>query len=511
MRNAAMLLVSFSIGLLTGCNEKAAPPKSAQAPKPLSVTRWSEKTELFMEYPPLVAGQKARFAIHFTDLRTFKPIGVGRVTVRMVPSGETAEVFATEAPSRPGIFGVDVSPKSAGTYSMAIQLSSPDLQDLHDLGPVIVYADAAQAGVAPAEEKRESISFFKEQQWSMEFATGLVSERALRESLRVPGEVRPRTGGEAEITAPVSGRLSASSPVPAVGTSVSQGRTLVSLLPRTANPADRAALELAVAEAATALDLARKDTRRAERLLSVGAIPSKRLDEARASETTQEARLESGRARLAQYELTRQAGGKPPKDTAFLLRSPISGLVAESRATDGASVEEGERLFRIVNLETVYVVGNVPATDALRLRQVKDGELEVPGLERPLGLGRLISVGRIIDPASHTLSVIYEVRNSRRLLAMGQAVFLRLFASAKTQEPSVPDSAIVDDAGRPVVFVQLAGESFERRPVRLGSAEGGYCQVLEGVKRGERVVTRGAYLIRLAALSTQIPAHGHVH
>jgi RND family efflux transporter MFP subunit len=497
--------------VLIGCNQKAAPPQSAEAIKTLSVTRWSEKTELFMEYPPLVAGQKARLAIHLTDLRTFKPIGIGRVTVRMVPSGETAQIFEADAPSRPGIFGVDVSPRSAGTYSMAIQLSSPDLQDLHDLGPVVVYANAASVAVTSAGEKRESISFLKEQQWSMEFATGVVRERTLRESLRVPAEVRPRTGGEAAVTAPVSGRLSASSPLPAVGTSVGRGQTLVSLLPRTANPADRAVLELAVAEATTALELARKDKGRAERLLSAGAIPSKRLDEARASEATQEARLESARTRLAQYELTRRAGGEPPKDTAFWLRSPISGVVAESRVTDGASVEEGEKLFRIVDVETVYVVGSVPATDALRLRQVKDGELEVPGLEQPLGLGPLISVGRIIDPASRTLSVIYEVNNSQRLLVMGQAVFLRLFTSAKAQEPSVPDSAIVDDAGRPIVFVQLAGESFERRPVRLGSAEGGYCQVLGGVERGERVVTRGAYLIRLAALSAQIPAHGHVH
>src|SRR6516165_5515178 len=107
MRTAATLVVSFCIGVLIGCNQKAAPPQSAEAIKTLSVTRWSEKTELFMEYPPLVAGQKARLAIHLTDLRTFKPIGIGRVTVRMVPSGETAQIFEADAPSRPGIFGVD--------------------------------------------------------------------------------------------------------------------------------------------------------------------------------------------------------------------------------------------------------------------------------------------------------------------------------------------------------------------------------------------------------------------
>ena len=93
--------------------------------------------------------------------------------------------------------------------------------------------------------------------------------------------------------------------------------------------------------------------------------------------------------------------------------------------------------------------------------------------------------------------------NSKRLLAVGQAVFIRLYTSATVKATAVPASAIVDDGGRPVVFVQVAGESFERRPVRLGIQEGGYLQVLDGIIPGERVVTRGADLIRLAALSTQ--------
>jgi multidrug efflux pump subunit AcrA (membrane-fusion protein) len=75
----------------------------------------------------------------------------------------------------------------------------------------------------------------------------------------------------------------------------------------------------------------------------------------------------------------------------------------------------------------------------------------------------------------------------------------------------VPSSAIVDDAGRPIVFVQVEGEAFERRPVTLGTREGELVQVLSGVKPGEHIVTKGAYLVRLASLSTSVPAHGHVH
>jgi cobalt-zinc-cadmium efflux system membrane fusion protein len=59
--------------------------------------------------------------------------------------------------------------------------------------------------------------------------------------------------------------------------------------------------------------------------------------------------------------------------------------------------------------------------------------------------------------------------------------------------------------------VQRGGETFERRTVTLGARSGDTVQIVEGVKAGERVVTKGAYLVRLASLSTSVPAHGHVH
>lgn len=499
--------------LLSGCKKETPPVAQAREKLPtVAVSHWTEKTELFAEHPVLVAGCKARFAIHLTSLRDFKALAKGRVTVELVPKNAVTETFFTDASSRPGIFGVDVQPKASGTYTLSVQLNSPELDDVHELGPVTVYANAAQAAAShPEEEKTETITFLKEQQWAMDFATEEARDRAFRESLKVPGEVRPRTGGEVEVTAPTAGRLSTSHAVPAVGTAVTKGQILASLIPRAGISPDRPSLEFAVSEATTALELARKNRERVERLLAVGAIPSKRLEEAQASEVTEAARVKAAQTRLAQYETSRQAEGEPPRETAFLVRSPISGVVAESHATAGASVEEGESLYRIVALDAVYVVASIPESEAVHLRQVTGGEIELPGLERPLALGRLVSIGRIVDPASRTLSVITEAANSRRLLSIGQAVSLRLFVSGQSKGVAVPERAIIDDAGRPVVFVQLGGESFQRRPVRLGSRETGYVEVLEGIRTGERVVTRGAYLIRLAALSTQIPGHGHVH
>ena len=180
-------------------------------------------------------------------------------------------------------------------------------------------------------------------------------------------------------------------------------------------------------------------------------------------------------------------------------------------ATPGSNATQGDSLFRIVAVDRVHVVALVPEAEASRVGQLSGAEVELPGTDRRLPVGRLVAVSRWIDSASRTLSVIYEADNSDRHLAIGQALTVRLFLAQVSKAVAVPEGAVIDDGGRPVVFVQVAGESFARRPVRLGARASGYVQILEGVHPSERIVSKGAYLIRLAALSPQIPAHGHAH
>ena len=508
LQSAAWMLLA----LFVGCKKEALPPQQAHdGPPRLAVTYWTETTELFMEYSSLVAGQTSRAAIHLTQLGNFKPLTEGKVRVELKAADKASEAFSTEGPSRPGIFGVNLQPKHAGIYILVVRLDSARVDDVHELGPVTVYRDAAQAAGAPEQRAEEGISFLKEQQWTMDFATEEVQERVLRESITAPGEVHPRPGGEVEVISPIAGRLSVSSSIPVVGARVTKGQVLASVIPRSSSPSDRAALEFAVADATSAFELAQKDQDRANRLLASGAIPAKRLDEASANLKSIEARLKAAQARLAQLDTTRRSEGDGGEDGQFLLRSPLSGVIADSLATPGANVEEGTNLYRIVAIETVQVVAMVPEAEISNASRIVGGEVELAGRKETLRLSRPRSVSRVIDPESRTFSVIFETPNRNQQLAIGQAVSARLFTAAKIAAPAVPLSAVIDDGGRPVVFVQLAGESFARRPVQLGSQEAGYQQVLGGVKTGERVVTRGAYLIRLAALSTQIPAHGHVH
>ena len=478
--------------------------------------RWTDRTELFVEYPVLVAGETSRFAIHLTDLDTFGPVRTGRAAVVLGGAGD--ETFAVDEPGRPGIFGIDVTPSAAGTYDLEIRLDAPGLADRHRLGSVTVHGslDAASgAGAAGAVDIADgddgTIPFLKEQQWTLDFATAPAEVRPVADGLAIAAEIAPRTGGRADVTMPVAGRLAEELPLLPIGSLVARGDTLAEVIPHSGHGEDRPALELDVAEARSALELSRAARARVDRLVEAGAVPERRQFEARVAEETAQARLHAAEAHLAQLDATRTGQGDGASDVRFVLRAPIAGVVAFSDATPGASVEAATRLFQVVAVDRVHVVGSVPEAALPRIADLAGAEVDVPGLGAPVPLDRLVAVGRVLDPVARTVPITYELRDPDPRIAVGQAVELRLFLSAATETVTVPESAVVDDAGQPVIFVQVGGELFERRPVTLGNREGGAVQVAGDVAPGERIVIRGAPLIRLAALSPQVPAHGHVH
>ncbi len=510
-----MALRVFSVVLLaifaTACGggEPAAPEQAEL--EPLRVTQWTGKSELFAEYPPLVAGQTSRFAIHLTDISHFKPVTSGQVEIRLEGGGAAPETFRVDAPSRPGIFGVDVKPARAGARELVIALKSSSLTDTHRVPNVTVYPDVqgARKAVGSAAPEAEGISFLKEQQWALDFGTVVADERVIRDSIRVPAEIVARPGGAAQVAAPLDGRLIQVAPV-APGSPVTQGQELARLLPPPSVPGELPQLEQARAEAAASVDLAVRDRDRAERLVAAGASPQKRLDEARAVEAQALARRRAAESQIGQYNAARNGTGAGSASGLFILRSPITGALASRQATTGANVAAGTTLFEVADVSQVHVAGRVPASQAAQALRTTSAEIEVAGRDAIPIEGRP-TVGKVLDPATRTLPIVFALDNRALTLPLGQSVFLRLLMEETAPTTVIPVSAVIDDAGRPIVFVHTSGESFERRPVTLGVRQAEVVQVLQGVKPGERIVSKGAHLVRLASLSTQVPAHGHVH
>lgn len=506
-----ILIIILSVVAMTGCRRNAAPVAEApdEGPEPLSVTRWTDHTELFAEYPSLVAGQTSRLAIHLTTLDPFKAVTDGTLEVQLRSADGQVESFSAKGPSRPGIFGVDVTPARAGKRDLIIAWRSSAMSDTHHAGSVDVFGDAAAAAAAaPTQAGGEAISFLKEQQWTLDFATAVVQAKPLRASLRVPGELVPAPGGEADVLAPFDGRLVSVVPS-APGATVTRGQELARIQPPPGAPADLPQLERGRAQAIAVLEFATRDRERAERLVSAGAAPQKRLDEARAAEAQATASRRAAETQLEQFNASRTAGAGSTAG-AFVIRAPISGVIVRRDAAPGVNVASGSPLFHLVDPAVVHIVGHVPESQLSRARSTTTAQIEVPNSSGMLPAGKMLSIGRVLDPLSRTVPITFAADNRSLGLAVGQSVFLHLLTTETAPAPVVPASAIVDDAGRPIVFVQIEGESFERRPVTVRAREGELVQI-SGVKAGERVVTKGAHLVRLASLSTSVPAHGHVH
>jgi len=493
-----------------------APAAGGAGPATLDVTSWTDTTELFMEHPPLVAGQTIRFAVHLTRLQDFSALNAGRPSIEMTPeSGGAATTLAGSDPLRPGAFRVEGVIPPPGRYRWALLVNAPGLSDRHDLGVTTVFGDeataASDAGKQP-EGDATAIAYLKEQQWTNPFATTLVREGDVRSAIRVPAAIEPVTGGEAIVSAPSDGRY-ASDALPSVGDRVVAGQALGRLEPRLAEGGeDHASLASVVAEAQAALDAARADQARAERLLEERAVPARRVEDARRATSIADARLTAAQARLMQRDEVLRSGGGVASGNSFVLRAPIGGRVAEVYAALGASFDEGAPLFRIVRTDRVELQAQVPPSEAPLPGAITALAFEVPGRADPIELkpDHVHDAG-VIDRTTRALPVQIEVENRSGQLLVGQTGTAVIYTGRTLHVPVVAREAVLMEAGRPYVFVQIGGESFSRRYVEVASRDGDLVGIRSGLMPGDRVVTRGAYDVQLASAAKGLPAEGHVH
>jgi membrane fusion protein, heavy metal efflux system len=327
----------------------------------------------------------------------------------------------------------------------------------------------------------------------------------------VPASIEPLAGGEAVVAAPAAGRFTAQALV-AIGTTVRAGQVLGRLEPRLSGSEDRATLAGEVAQAQVAVDGARAELTRAERLLADRAVPARRVEDARRALATADARLHAAQVRLQQRDETLRSGGGAASGNAFLLRAPIAGRVADVSATLGASYEEGAPLFRIVRTDRVELRAQIPAADASAVRSVADVALEIPGRPDPVSLrAEHMHDAGVIDEKTGALPVQFQVANPGGLLLVGQHATAVLYKRDRVRVPAVNKQAVLTEAGRPYVWVQVGGEQFVRRYVEVATRDGDWVGVKTGLKPGDRVVVRGAYEVQLASAAKGLPAEGHVH
>lgn len=478
-----------------------------------SVTRWTDKTELFMEYQPMIVGKETRFAAHVTIDANGKPVTAGGATIKLVMQGEPALEGSVKEPSNPGIFRPTITPTKPGKCTLEMAIAGPQLTDTFSVGECVVFPSeaAAKAALKKEEEPAGRITYLKEQAWKTDFGTVATAERDMQEGVRAAGEIRPVAGKEAQLTAPSAGRVSLVEPAPILGMPVKKDQVLATITPRTTG-GDRPTMAADVTTSEAEVAAARTELERAQRLVAAQAAAPKTVDEAATRLRIAEARLGGARGRLGQFEAgARGTGG----GRVFQVRAPADGTLVSIDAASGQGVEEGQRLFSVIDLDRVWLVVNAYEADLPRVEGARTAWFTIDGHEQPFTVGaangKLVTVGRVIDPKTRTAPVIFEIDNAEGKLRIGNFTKAVIATGAPRKALAIPDTAIVEDGGKSVAFVMVEGESFERRPLRLGIRSNGWTEVLDGLKVGERVVAKGAYEVKLASASGSVPAHGHVH
>jgi RND family efflux transporter MFP subunit len=561
---AFLLAASASLTLVPGC---APPPAEsgtaadAHAHGSLYWTEFSQDHAVFVDYAPPAAGSKARFLAHFTALDTGAPVAEGEAQIRLSAGGQLTETLTASVSEQPGLFILE-SFLPPGEYSAQISLRLADEQIDFPLVALLVHPNQAAAdAVAHAladEENPDAIGFSLEQQWTVGLLHAEVQAKTLARRISVAGELEIPPAARAYVTAPYAGRalsagLAGIEVLPRLGQRVEAEQVLLrievplSIADQQALIASRLSraslntnlqlrafdLQAQILSSAQEVQVAHYDIQFAERRLQrVRDLYAKQLalavdlEDAEAGLAKAEQNKRNAEERIAALEKTKRelekAGVRSGTDeldvdTGYALRAPIAGEIAAVEVALGQHVAQDQVVCEIINPDLIWLTAYVPEHDLAALLDMSSAHVRLSAypdrlfdLEADLG-GKLAYRARVLDPETRTATVRYELENPDGILRGGMFADVLLAAGAVEDAVAIPELAVVQQDGLSVAFVMLDGEHFEKRVLQTGIRDGGLIEVKSGLQAGERVVTRGAYLVRLAASAPDSFGHGHVH
>ena len=377
------------------------------------------------------------------------------------------------------------------------------------------------------------IAFLMEQQWLIRMKLALVEEQTVARQITATGRVIPAANSQAVVAPPVGGIVSSRN-LPRMGQHVAQGQT-IAVIQQVATSAEQAQVRAAAASlslenarleadrrtasgevesARVRLDLATKEAARAQRLYERKAFSERQMQAAEADLKAAKATYDAAVKRLEALgnspsaERSRASVGSA--NASYTVRAPLSGYVTKVNKSIGEQVAPGEAIVEISNLNTVWVEAPIFEKDLSRLAGNISATFTTPAYTDQEFKGTVVDIGGVIDEQTRAAKVIFQLPNDGRALRLGMQANVRLDAGEQVTAMLIPREAVLEHEGKKIVYVLLSGEEFERREVTVGDELGGKVAVLAGLNKGERVVTQGAYQLKLQELQpAEAGAHTH--
>lgn len=311
--------------------------------------------------------------------------------------------------------------------------------------------------------------------------------------IKTSGQIEAAQGDEATIVATSNGVVSFSGQRIVPGTPVKAGATIVTISARNLSDGDPAA------KVKIAYETALKEYRRAEGLVKDRIISAK----------------EFGQIRL-RYETARTAYEAQASNitaTGIRVTSPISGYITNQLVKQGDYVSVGQPIATVSQNRRLQLRAEVSEGYFNELKAVNNANFVTPYNNRVYRLsdlnGRLLSTGKASGKTSFYLPVTFEFDNIGDIIP-GSFVEVYLLSAPQDNTLSVPVTALTEEQGVYYVYVQIEEEAFQKREVKPGESNGQSVRILSGLSGGEKVVSKGAYQVKLAGTSAVIP-EGHSH
>jgi RND family efflux transporter MFP subunit len=460
-------------------------------------TIWTDKTELFVEFPALIVGTPSRFAAHFTVLDKHQPVREGAVTVSLIKDGKGIRNTA-DAPSSPGIFSPTIQPKEAGTYQLVFDITTPTLTDRIVIEDIHVFASLEKARETLGAEAGDdgSISFLKEQAWKLDFQTAAVITDTIYDVIKTSGVWMPSPGSAKSLVANADGVVNFAVDNLTEGTPVKKGQLLMTL---SSSGLATNNLGAEIASAKAKFQQTKSAYERKKELYKSEIVPKSEFERVESDYLVAKSNYETLSAGVS-------GSGKQ-------LSAPFDGFIKSISVSNGDYAAQGKPLVSVGTHQSKMLKTQVAPSSGLTMENIQGIWFQTENARwkniNDSG-GSVLSIGQDVEQNNPLISVYAQV-NEEVDMPEGSFTEVQIAMGNALKSTTVPVNALLEDYGSYSVIVQLSGESFERRSVKIGKRNGQNVEILSGLEVGEMVVTEGAYQVKMASMSGSTPAHGHDH
>jgi cobalt-zinc-cadmium efflux system membrane fusion protein len=298
-----------------------------------------------------------------------------------------------------------------------------------------------------------------------------------------------------QVFTPYQGRII--NAFPNVGDKVEKDQVLFTI-----DSPDLLAAESTLIAASAVLKLQNATLARAQKMKSFGGASQQAVDQSTSDQQTAEGALKAARDAVRIFGKTDEEideiVAKRKADPTLIVRSPMTGYVTTRNAAPGLFVQPGVAPppFTVADLSTMWLYANVPEAETPLFKigqRLKAHVAAYPGREFD---GKIAVLGPSVDPNTRRVFVRSEIADPEHLLRAGMFADFTIRIEDSVNAIAVPAAAIVREGdGTMSAWTTKDDRRFLRRTVKVGHIQEGFDEILEGLQRGERIVTEGAVFL----------------